>query len=79
MLSRDAEGMKQGGQELLGGIDVKSARNGWGSQVRGRFGFYQSSALLISDIRWNLSKRHSLLKDYAMLIHPSTVFSFGPL
>lgn len=34
LLSREAEGMKKGGQELLGGIDVKTERNGWGSQVR---------------------------------------------
>ncbi|EJD00737.1 glutamine amidotransferase subunit pdxT [Fomitiporia mediterranea MF3/22] len=33
LLSRDAEGMKKGGQELLGGVDIKTARNGWGSQV----------------------------------------------
>jgi len=33
LLSQAAEGMKQGGQELLGGVSVKTARNGWGSQV----------------------------------------------
>ncbi|KAH8115653.1 glutamine amidotransferase subunit pdxT [Phellopilus nigrolimitatus] len=33
LLSQAAEGMKNGGQELLGGVDVKTARNGWGSQV----------------------------------------------
>ena len=35
LLSREAEGTKKGGQELLGGVDIKTARNGWGSQVRG--------------------------------------------
>ncbi|KAL5530835.1 SNO1 [Sanghuangporus sanghuang] len=33
LLSKEAEGMKKGGQELLGGVDIKTARNGWGSQV----------------------------------------------
>jgi glutamine amidotransferase PdxT len=33
LLSQVAEGMKKGGQDLLGGVDVKVARNGWGSQV----------------------------------------------
>lgn len=35
LLSRAVVGAKKGGQELLGGMDVKIARNGWGSQVRG--------------------------------------------
>ncbi len=34
LLSQAIEGAKKGGQELLGGISVTTARNGWGSQVR---------------------------------------------
>ncbi|TFK53339.1 SNO glutamine amidotransferase [Heliocybe sulcata] len=33
LLSKSVENAKKGGQELLGGISVKTARNGWGSQV----------------------------------------------
>ncbi|KAI5120739.1 hypothetical protein M0805_006445 [Coniferiporia weirii] len=33
LLSSSVEGTKKGGQELLGGIDVSTARNGWGSQT----------------------------------------------
>jgi pyridoxal 5'-phosphate synthase pdxT subunit len=33
LLSQVAEGVKKGGQELLGGISITIARNGWGSQV----------------------------------------------
>ncbi|KZT23188.1 SNO glutamine amidotransferase [Neolentinus lepideus HHB14362 ss-1] len=33
LLSTSVENAKKGGQELLGGISVKIARNGWGSQV----------------------------------------------
>lgn len=33
LLSQSVENAKKGGQELLGGISVKIARNGWGSQV----------------------------------------------
>lgn len=33
MLAREASGGKRGGQELLGGIDVRVGRNGFGSQV----------------------------------------------
>ncbi|TDL17627.1 SNO glutamine amidotransferase [Rickenella mellea] len=33
LLSSSVEGAKKGGQELLGGISVTTARNGWGSQV----------------------------------------------
>ncbi|KAH9950112.1 class I glutamine amidotransferase-like protein [Amylocystis lapponica] len=33
LLAQCIEGAKQGGQELLGGISVTVARNGWGSQV----------------------------------------------
>lgn len=34
MLAREASGIKKGGQELIGGIDVRVGRNGFGSQVR---------------------------------------------
>src|SRR5882724_4999561 len=34
MLSQAVTNEKKGGQELLGGISVAIARNGWGSQVR---------------------------------------------
>jgi glutamine amidotransferase PdxT len=33
LLSQCAEGTKKGGQDLLGGISITIARNGWGSQV----------------------------------------------
>lgn len=33
LLSRVVEGTKKGGQEVIGGIDIKIGRNGWGSQV----------------------------------------------
>jgi len=33
LLSQTAVGMKRGGQDLLGGISISIARNGWGSQV----------------------------------------------
>ncbi|CCM04961.1 uncharacterized protein FIBRA_07158 [Fibroporia radiculosa] len=33
LLAQSVEGAKQGGQELLGGMSVTVARNGWGSQV----------------------------------------------
>ncbi|KAI0683328.1 SNO glutamine amidotransferase [Cytidiella melzeri] len=33
LLSQAVEGAKKGGQEVLAGISVKIARNGWGSQV----------------------------------------------
>ncbi|KIK55778.1 hypothetical protein GYMLUDRAFT_76360 [Collybiopsis luxurians FD-317 M1] len=33
LLSESVVGAKKGGQELLGGMSVKIARNGWGSQV----------------------------------------------
>lgn len=33
LLSKAVEATKKGGQEVIGGIDVKIARNGWGSQV----------------------------------------------
>ncbi|KAG5337778.1 hypothetical protein C0989_008903 [Termitomyces sp. Mn162] len=33
LLSQTVEGTKKGGQEILGGISIAIARNGWGSQV----------------------------------------------
>ncbi|KIY65831.1 glutamine amidotransferase subunit pdxT [Cylindrobasidium torrendii FP15055 ss-10] len=33
LLSEEVVSTKQGGQELIGGIEVKTARNGWGSQI----------------------------------------------
>ena len=33
LLSEAVEGQKKGGQEVLSGVTVKIARNGWGSQV----------------------------------------------
>jgi glutamine amidotransferase PdxT len=33
LLAQAVENTKKGGQELLGGISVTVARNGWGSQV----------------------------------------------
>lgn len=34
LLAKNIEGAKKGGQELLGGMSITIARNGWGSQVR---------------------------------------------
>lgn len=34
LLSQAVEGAKKGGQDLLGGMSVTIARNGWGSQVQ---------------------------------------------
>lgn len=34
LLAKSVEGAKKGGQEVLGGVSVTIARNGWGSQVR---------------------------------------------
>ncbi len=33
LMSQSVVGAKKGGQELLGGISISIARNGWGSQV----------------------------------------------
>ncbi|KDQ07765.1 hypothetical protein BOTBODRAFT_38554 [Botryobasidium botryosum FD-172 SS1] len=33
LLAESVEGAKKGGQELLGGVDIKVGRNGWGPQV----------------------------------------------
>ncbi|KAJ4467876.1 PdxT/SNO family [Lentinula aciculospora] len=33
LLSQSVVGAKKGGQELLGGMSIKIARNGWGSQI----------------------------------------------
>jgi len=33
LLSQQATGGKKGGQDLIGGVDVRVGRNGWGSQV----------------------------------------------
>ena len=34
LLSQAVENTKKGGQEVLGGMSITIARNGWGSQVR---------------------------------------------
>lgn len=34
LLAKAVEGAKKGGQEVLAGVSVTIARNGWGSQVR---------------------------------------------
>lgn len=53
------EGTKKGGQEVLGGVDVRIGRNGFGSQV-------SASLLTLTVIRiydrcysWNLSRQSS--------------------
>jgi 5'-phosphate synthase pdxT subunit len=33
LMSRNVTNTKKGGQDLLGGLSVTTARNGWGSQV----------------------------------------------
>lgn len=33
LLSKEVTGIKKGGQEVLGGVDIKVGRNGWGSQM----------------------------------------------
>lgn len=37
LLAREATGIKKGGQELLGGMDIRVGRNGFGSQVRMKY------------------------------------------
>lgn len=46
LLSSAVENAKKGGQEVLGGISVKIARNGWGSQVRSLSRIWQASCLM---------------------------------
>jgi 5'-phosphate synthase pdxT subunit len=43
LLSQAVSNPKKGGQELLGGISVTTARNGWGSQVRHHAAFCVAS------------------------------------
>ena len=40
LMSRNVTNAKKGGQDLLGGFSVTTARNGWGSQVGDRFGLH---------------------------------------
>ncbi|KAF8875999.1 PdxT/SNO family [Infundibulicybe gibba] len=45
LLAQSVEGAKKGGQELLGGIPIRIARNGWGSQVESFEGDLQVEGL----------------------------------
>jgi len=58
LLSKAVVGAKRGGQELLGGMSVTIARNGWGSQVRS-LSFQRIVMILV--LRQSPSKRRSKL------------------
>lgn len=45
LLSQAVKGAKKGGQELLGGMSITIARNGWGSQVLRIYSWCISSCL----------------------------------
>jgi len=60
-MSRNVTNAKKGGQDLLGGFSVTTARNGWGSQVGDRFGFTALSSLTINrSFRPNPSRPRSM-------------------
>ena len=67
LLSQAVKGAKKGGQELLGGMSITIARNGWGSQVlRTYFWWY---FLLSNDkkTRSNLLKLNYMCPDFGIL------------
>ena len=68
--------MKKGGQELLGGVDIKTARNGWGSQVSS--GRYSKIRIDLYVDRLSLSRLLCTRKDYENRIDLSTVSSYVP-
>lgn len=49
LLAQSVENAKKGGQELLGGMSITIARNGWGSQV---CPVVTSYAVLWTDVYW---------------------------
>ena len=60
LMSRNVTNIKKGGQDLLGGLSVTTARNGWGSQV-GRVVQVHRAAVIYSDpFRLNPLRPHSL-------------------
>ena len=66
LMSRNVTNAKKGGQDLLGGFSVTTARNGWGSQVGDRFGFTALSLFTI-----NRSFRSNPLR-------PRSLYGFSP-
>ena len=56
LLAQTVENPKQGGQELLSGMTLTVARNGWGSQVCQTI--VQSHNLKLILVRWTLSRHH---------------------
>jgi len=49
LLSQSVEGAKKGGQELLGGMSITIARNGWGSQAESFEAPLETTSLLNPD------------------------------
>ena len=60
LMSRNVINAKKGGQDLLGGLSVTTARNGWGSQVGDRFGFAAPSLAIDHPPRSNPLRPPSL-------------------
>lgn len=57
LLAQTVENPKKGGQELLNGMTLTVARNGWGSQVREAFVYWHSLGLILPSLsRWTPSK-----------------------
>ena len=72
LLSQAVEGAKKGGQDLLGGMSITIARNGWGSQVylTCRQLFYR---LIMT--RSNLLKLTWMYPDFRILINHTQEYS----
>jgi len=61
LMSRNVKNAKKGGQDLIGGFSVTTARNGWGSQVGDLFGFTALPSFTINrSFRSNHLRPHSL-------------------
>jgi len=58
LLAKEVIGGKKGGQEILGGMDVKLGRNGWGSQVRYETN-HSRKCLNCALTRWNRLRQSS--------------------
>jgi len=77
LLAETVENPKKGGQELLNGMTLTVARNGWGSQVRQVTVSWPNLRLIFPPIsRWTPSRYHYLLKDCKTRTMLSLVFSF---
>ena len=78
LMSRNVTNAKKGGQDLLGGLSVTTARNGWGSQV-GRLVQSHCTATIDGDLsRSNLLKPHLLYSRCHNRTSRSKECSFEP-